>query len=142
MTYQEWFDAFAKKHKAIVTKLVDKGYNKTEIIEYFDFENMAEHEPDFCLLYKEKKKCHEIESLNCYLCACPHFRYKDAGFEVIDGNTKKSYCSIDAKDGRLGTYGDTIHQDCAKCSIPHHKRYVAKHFNLEWKESMQNCSCT
>lgn len=138
MTYQEWYDDFAQKHKTIVDKLLQRGLGKEDIIEYFDFENMVKNEPSFCLLYKESKKCHDIDSLNCYLCACPHFRFNDEGFEVIDGKTKKSYCSIDAKDGRLGIYGDTIHQDCSKCSIPHNKRYIQKNFNLDWKECMKN----
>lgn len=142
MTYQEWYDAFADKHKIIVDKLLKRGMDKTQIIEYFDFENMVEKEPNFCLLYAQKKKCHEIESLNCYLCACPYFRFKDEGFEVIDGNTKKSYCSIDAKDGRLGVYGDTIHQDCTKCTIPHHKRYVEKNFSYDWREVMKKSPCS
>jgi len=138
MTYQEWFDDFADKHKVIVDKLLAQGFEKKEIIEYFDFENMVEEEPDFCLLYQEKKKCHEIESLNCYLCACPHFRFSDVGFEVIDGNTKKSHCSINAKDGALGIFGNTIHQDCTRCTIPHHKRYIEKNFHLDWREIMKN----
>ena len=141
MTYQEWYDDFGDKHKKIVDKLLERGMDKTRIIEYFDFENMLENEPNFCLLYAEKKKCHDIEKLNCYLCACPHFRFKDAGFEVIDGKTKKSYCAIDAKEGKLGVYGDAMHQDCSGCAIPHHKRYVEKNFKLEWREAMKNSPC-
>lgn len=142
MTYQEWYDDFAQKHKTIVEKLLKKGFDKAQIIEYFDFENMVENEPSFCLLYADKKKCHEIDSLNCYLCACPHFRFNDEGFEVIEGKTKKSYCSINAKEGRLGVYGDTIHQDCTKCTIPHHKRYISKNFDLDWKVCMKNSPTT
>lgn len=136
MTYQEWYDNFADRHKAIVDKLLARGMKKAEIIEYFDFENMLKNEPNFCLLYKEKKKCHDIERLNCYLCACPHFRFNDEGFEVIDGNAKKSYCSIEAKDGKLGVFGNTIHQDCSGCTIPHHHHFVEKNFKFDWKEIM------
>ena len=142
MTYQEWYDNFADKHKKIVDKLRAKGMSKDEIIDYFDFENMVEKEPNFCLLYAEKKKCHDIEKLNCYLCACPYFRFKDAGFEVIDGNTKKSYCAIDAKDGRLGVWGDTIHQDCTQCTIPNHRRFVEKNFSYDWREVMRDSPCS
>jgi len=138
MTYQEWYDDFAQKHKAIVDKLLKRGFNKEQIIDYFDFENMVESEPNFCLLYAEKKKCHEIESLNCYLCACPHFRFDDKGFEVIEKKIKYSFCAIDSKEGTLGTFGDTLHQDCSKCTIPHHKPYIRKKFDLDWKKCMSD----
>ena len=51
-------------------KLEDKTTD--EVIEYFKFENMVKNEPDFCPLYKDNKKCHDMEDLNCYLCACPN----------------------------------------------------------------------
>ena len=140
MTYLEWFDDFAQKHETIVKKLLKKGLNEEQIIDYFDFESMLKNEPDFCPLYAEGKKCHEIESLNCYLCACPYFRFNDKGFEIIDTKTKYSYCSIDAKDGRLGTYGDTIHQDCTKCTVPHHRSYIKKSFDYDWKKIMSKCN--
>lgn len=140
MTYKEWFDDFAQKHKIIVDKLLKQGFNKEQIIEYFNFENMVQKEPNFCLLYPENKKCHEMESLNCYLCACPYFRFNDAGVEKIDTKTKYSFCSIDSKDGKIGVYGDTMHQDCSACTVPHHKSYIKKHFNLDWKKIMSQCN--
>ncbi|MCD6173018.1 MAG: hypothetical protein J7J96_04400, partial [Sulfurimonas sp.] len=81
MSYSSWFDAHATKHKKIVDKLVAKGYNTEQIIEYFDFDSMVKHENDFCPLYKDNKKCHDMESLNCYLCACPNFRFNDDGIK-------------------------------------------------------------
>lgn len=137
MTYQEWFEAHANKHKNIVSKLTAKRYTKEQIIEYFDFDNMVKHEKDFCLLYAENKKCHDMESLNCYLCACPNFRFDDKGVKKIGENTQYSFCEIDHKDGSLGTYGNTIHQDCSKCSVPHHKSYISKNFDLDWKTAMK-----
>lgn len=101
---------------------------------------MVQKEPNFCLLYPENKKCHEMESLNCYLCACPYFRFNDAGVEKIDTKTKYSFCSIDSKDGKIGVYGDTMHQDCSACTVPHHKSYIKKHFNLDWKKIMSQCN--
>lgn len=136
MTYTEWVKNHAAKHKKIVDKLLKKGFNKQKIIEYFDFENMVKTEKEFCLLYSENKKCHDIKKLNCYLCACPYFRFKDGGYEVVGDKTKYSFCSIDAKDGEFSTYGDTIHQDCSKCTIPHHQKYVEKNFDLDWKKIM------
>jgi hypothetical protein len=37
MSYEEWFEQHAQKHKKIVDKLVAKGYSEDEIIECFEF---------------------------------------------------------------------------------------------------------
>lgn len=139
MSYKSWFDEHAVKHKKIVNKLLDEGKNKEKIIDYFEFNNMVQNEPDFCPLYAENKKCHDTEYLNCYLCACPNFRFSDAGVEKVEEKTKYSFCSIDSKDGAPGVYGDAIHQDCSKCGVPHHKAYVEKNFDLDWKKIMTKC---
>ncbi|MGB5965569.1 MAG: hypothetical protein WBF77_13915 [Sulfurimonadaceae bacterium] len=146
MSYTTWFEEQGSKHKAVMNKLLAKGLNRDEIIAYFDFENMVKNEPDFCPLYKELnaqgemgKKCHDMESLNCYLCACPNFRFSDEGFEKRGDNTVYSFCSIESKDGRQGLYGDKIHQDCSKCSVPHHVSYVKKHYDEDWKTIMKAC---
>ena len=73
MAYSDWFNKHNEKHKKIVEKLTEKAYSKEQIIDYFDFENMKREEIDFCPLYAKDKKCHDMESLNCYLCACPTF---------------------------------------------------------------------
>jgi hypothetical protein len=140
MTYKEWFEEHANKHKRIVSKLQKQGLTKEQIIEYFDFDSMVKNEKDFCLLYAENKKCHDMESLNCYICACPNFRFNDDGFKKIGENTQYSFCAIDSKDGAQGVYGEAIHQDCSKCGVPHHKTYVEKHFDFDWKVMMQKCS--
>jgi hypothetical protein len=139
VSYISWFEQHSTKHKLIVDKLVLQGLNKEEIIEYFDFDNMVKMENEFCPLYEEPKKCHDMESLNCYLCACPNFRFDDKGVEKIEDKTKYSFCDIDSKDGRVGVYGESIHQDCSKCGVPHHKNYVEKNFDLDWKKVMSRC---
>ncbi len=128
----------AAKHKKIVQNLLEKGYDKERIIDYFDFDSMVQNEPDFCPLYKENKKCHDMEHLNCYLCACPNFRFKDDGVDNVDGKTRYSFCSIDSKDGKAGVYGDAIHQDCSICTVPHTKEYVRKHFDTDWMKIMKD----
>lgn len=140
MGYDKWFNEHAQKHKNIVQKLVKQKLSKEQIIDYFDFENMVKEEKDFCPLYKDNKKCHDMETLNCYLCACPNFRFDDKGIKKVEENTQYSYCGIESKDGRQGVYGDKIHQDCSKCGVPHHRDYVEKNFDLEWKEAMKKCS--
>ena len=139
MGYSSWFENHAQKHKSIVDKLLVKNYSKEQIIDYFDFENMKHKEEEFCPLYAKNKKCHDMDSLNCYLCACPNFRFNDEGIEKVEEKTKYSYCSIESKDGRVGVYGEKIHQDCSGCGVPHHRSYVEKHFDLDWKKMMKQC---
>lgn len=139
MTYQSWFNAHYKKHKQIIKKLVTQKLTKEQIIDYFDFDNMAAKEPDFCPLYAEGKPCHDMQNLNCYLCACPFFRFYDTGIKQADGMTRYSHCTIDCKDGCLSIFDNSIHQDCTNCTIPHNKEYIKKHFDLDWKNIMDDC---
>ena len=137
MGYSSWFNKHADKHKKIVDKLVAKGFTKEQIIEYFDFDNMVKMENDFCPLYKEPKKCHDMESLNCYLCACPNFRFNDEG--IGEYNDSKILSKCDINNGEKFAGKGVIHQDCSSCSVPHHKAYVEKHFDLDWKKIMSEC---
>jgi Zn-finger protein len=121
MSYEQWIKEHSKKHKSIMKKL--ESFTEDEIIDYFDFDNMVENEPDFCLLYKENKKCHDIKELNCYLCACPSFRL----------HKNKSTCDINSRHAKfIKDKYDFVHLDCTKCSIPHKKSYVKKHFHRDW----------
>jgi len=138
MGYSEWFNKHANKHKIIVEKLLLKNKTKEEIIEYFDFESMVENEPDFCPLYKDNKKCHDMENLNCYLCACPNFRFNDEGLGTYNEYKILSKCDIQNGEEFMGN--GVIHQDCSKCTVPHHKAYVEKNFDYEWKKIMKKCS--
>ncbi len=146
MSYLKWFEEHAQKHKKVVQKLLAEGLEKEAIIAYFDFDNMVKNEPDFCPLYREKneegrvgKKCHDMQQLNCYLCACPNFRFNDDGLEKIGEKTLYSNCAIDSKEGAQGIYGDAIHQDCSNCTVPHHRSYVEKHYDEDWKKIMKKC---
>ena len=139
MGYSQWVAEHGAKHKKIVEKLLARGFDKEQIIEYFDFDTMKKEERDFCPLYARDEKCHDMEELNCYLCSCPNFRYNDDGFEKREGKRLFSYCSIDSSDGEAGVYGDAIHQNCSGCTVPHHKSYVAKHFDLDWMKIMKQC---
>ncbi len=136
MGYREWFEQHGKKHAAIMAKLTH--LNDEEVIAYFSYDNMKEKEPDFCPLYKKERKCHDMEDLNCYLCACPHFRFDDEGFEIREGKPLKSYCSIDAKEGKFSEGKDAIHQNCSSCHIPHKKSYIKKHFDRDWFHIMKD----
>lgn len=130
MTYQDWFQQHGKKHQAIVQKL--DHLSDQEVIEYFRFENMVNKEHGFCPLYAENKKCHPMENLNCYLCACPNFRFDDSGFSQQGDQTLYSYCAIDSKDGDQFHTEEAIHQNCTGCTVPHHESYIQKHFSRNW----------
>lgn len=112
-----------------------------EVIEYFRFENMAIHEKGFCPLYAQNKPCHDMENLNCYLCACPNFRFNDAGFERIAEKMLYSTCSIDSPDGDRFITDTAIHQNCSGCLVPHHEGYIRAHFDREWTNIMAKSPC-
>jgi hypothetical protein len=135
MDYLTWFESHGQKHRKIMKKL--EGLNDEEVIAYFMFENMVEKEPDFCLLYKERKKCHEMEGLNCYLCACPNFRFDDEGLYKEGKKVTYSTCSIASEDGAEFVSENAIHQDCSGCTVPHHESYIRKNFNRDWFEVMR-----
>jgi len=139
MNYAEWFEAHALKHKKIVEKLLVKKYDKEGIIDYFDFDNMRINEPDFCPLYTKNVKCHDMERLNCYLCACPEFRFNDKGLEKKDGKTVYSNCAVKSKNGKELIFKDAIHQDCSDCILPHTRTYIEKHFDTDWSRIMKGC---
>lgn len=139
MTYAEWFETHAHKHEAVVKKLLSQGLDKAAIIDYFDFDNMLKAEPDFCPLYAENKKCHAMEKLNCYLCACPYFRFDDNGLFTQEHATLFSTCAINAKESTSVRFGDAVHLDCSKCTVAHRHGFVEKHFDTEWKKIMAAC---
>lgn len=135
MLYEEWFEQYALKHKEIVDKLLEKGYDKEQIIDYFDYDNMVKEEIEFCPLYKISKKCHNMKELNCYLCGCPNFRFNDNGIDIYNGYKVLSKCDIN--NGSSIGRGGAVHQDCSKCTVPHHKAYISKNFDTDWKKIMQ-----
>ena len=134
MTYMQWFESHATKHKAIMDTLTD--LSDEEVISYFIFENMKNKHPDFCPLYADNKKCHEMEELNCYFCACNHFRFSDEGLAKEGACTRYSLCHIDAKESCDFVSDDAIHLDCSNCEIPHKKSVIHKYFSRDWREVM------
>ncbi len=136
MSYLNWFKNHGKKHKKIVDKLLKNNLNKDEIIDYFEYENLKKNEPSFCPLFAKNKKCHNIKYLNCYLCGCPNFRFKDVGFKKEDNKILYSYCYINSKDGKKFINESAVHQNCSDCIIPHLKEYIKKYFSLDWFEMM------
>ena len=136
MSYKKWFLQHASKHKAIVDTL--SHLSDDEVIEYFEYEHMRQKHPDFCPLYAKDKKCHDMDKLNCYLCACPYFRFDDDGLYQENGKIRYSVCFIEAKGREDFIKGDAIHQGCTRCTLPHQKSFVKKHFNRDWLEVMKS----
>jgi len=101
---------------------------------------MQEKHPDFCPLYEQNKKCHDLEELNCYFCACMHFRFSDSGLKEEGSKTLYSSCSIDAKEGKRFESDNAIHQDCSDCMIPHKRSVIKKYFSRNWREVMKQTS--
>jgi hypothetical protein len=137
MGYNDWFNRHADKHKKIVDKLLKKEFTKEQIVEYFEFENMVKEEVEFCPLYTKNKKCHDMKELNCYLCACPNFRFNEEGLDNYNEFKILSRCNIN--NGKKFAGKGVIHQDCSSCSVPHHKSYVLKNFDLNWMKIMSEC---
>lgn len=135
MSYNQWFADHAAKHAALMQRLVH--LTDEEVIAYFRFENMVKHEPDFCPLYPQNRKCHNLETLNCYLCACPHFRFDDRGLVHEENKTLYSTCSINSPKGTKFTAADAIHHDCSSCTIPHDEEYIRAVFSRDWSKIMR-----
>ncbi len=131
MGYLSWFISHANKHQKILDRLNKKSDD--EVIAYFRWKNLSQTDVDFCPLFKDAKKCHNMEDLNCYLCACPNFRFDD------NAKRDKSHCAIDSKDGAKLAYQGVVHQDCSGCIVPHRESYIKKHFDRDWKKMMKQC---
>ena len=139
MSYNQWFQEHAAKHRAIMEKLT--ALSDQEVIDYFRFENMVQNEKEFCPLYAENKKCHDTPELNCYLCACPNFRFNDKGFKKEEEKTLFSTCSIESPDGDRYISESAIHQNCAGCIVPHRESYIRKVFDRDWLAIMKEVPC-
>ncbi len=139
MSYFNWFVKHGAKHNAIIAKLKAQGASKSTIIEYFTFENMLLCEPTFCFLYANKQKCHTMRYLNCYWCACPHFRFNDEGLREENGLVIKSECAIHSRKSALFVHEGIAHLDCSACTLPHTKAFIQKHFHEHWQTLMKAC---
>jgi hypothetical protein len=124
--YKQWIINHFIKHKQIIDKL--NHLNDKEIIKYFRYDNLKTKEKDFCPLFKQNKKCHNIANLNCYLCGCPYIKITKT----------KSYCAINSKFARYIDKGDFIHLDCSNCIIPHKEGFIIKHFDKNWSSIMKD----
>lgn len=104
---------FEKKQQEKNLSLIKQEALKKESLEkFFRYENISKTSKYFCPLYTKNQKCHDIEYLNCFFCACP--------FYMVDNS--KTLCSINSRFGKF--IGDTL--DCSDCFVPHRKGFVKK----------------
>lgn len=134
MKYIDWFIEHSKKHKAILEGL--DGKSKDEIVDYFYYDNMRQKHRDFCPLYAQNSKCHDIKNLNCYMCGCPYFRFNDNGIKTKENRVVYSLCTKGF--GELFESKDAIHQDCSKCTLPHSKKFISDNFDLDLNVIMRD----
>lgn len=132
MKYIDWHREHSLKHKAIIEHIKDKS--KDEIIEYFYYDNMRQKHPNFCQLYAQNSKCHDMKNLNCYMCGCPYFRFKDDGIEIKGNRVVYSYCTQNLGDEFISD--NAIHHDCSECTLPHSKKFISDNFDLDWNVIM------
>jgi len=127
MTYDVW----SAQHKLKVVNILGRLRLSTpeEIAAYFMYDNMVKKEKDFCVLYKDNIKCHNMDDLNCYYCGCPYFVLNKT-LIMEDGKTTASLCKINSKYKaeyhELKDDGVYVHTDCTNCYIPHKTSYVLK----------------
>ena len=148
MTYEEWHKEHNQKKKNILKNLEGKSYEC--IVNYFDYDNMKQNEEGFCPLYKQNKKCHNIDNLNCFFCGCPFFVYSDnipVYYDRLKQVKHYSVCSIKSKFAKEFSYVDNngvkcINCDCSGCTIPHSKKFVERHIKdmLYTKDMPDSCS--
>jgi len=128
MTYKSWHDDHRAKRNALISDLKVSGLSDDEIVHYFRWTNMVKVQKEYCGLYKDMKKCHTLNELNCLFCACPYFVYSDEGLDVQEDGVLYSKCSIDSRLGTTFEYDNCLHQDCTLCLIPHTKHFAFKYF--------------
>lgn len=86
------------------------------LIDEFDFEKRKKGNPKECICYRQNKKCHDIENLNCLFCYCPYY----------DASISEGRCKINSISGKYveNTNGKIL--DCSDCVIPHDKENIKK----------------
>ena len=124
MGYDEWYRSFVSARAQILSSLETNDIETAA--EYFEYDRLSLSHPSFCPLFEKGQRCHDMQKLNCFFCACPYFVYDDNGLYEKEGKTVYSRCSINAPEGREFVGADSIHQDCSGCIIPHKRAFIIK----------------
>src|SRR4030042_811398 len=121
---QIWEDNhFTEIVRELKSEGIDISYeNIPDIIEAMSFDRRSKRNPEKCTYYQENppRQCHEIDGLNCLLCACPNYNSKD-----LEGG-----CRINSKNGKW-TYHPNLPAgrlwDCSDCRINHSEKEIEKY---------------
>lgn len=144
MSYEEWIEDHDIKVNNILKRLSGKGIEET--VSYFNYENMKDNELDFCPLYKNNSKCHDIDELNCLLCACPHFHFNNET-DITKRVTIASTCTISSRfKGEYYANPDEngvikVHCDCTDCFVPHRHKYTVNYLTNKTKGYVHSNDC-
>lgn len=96
-------------------EIIEKRINK--LIEEWDFERRKESNSEECICYKQDKKCHNIEDLNCLFCFCPYYNTQLAEGKCNITSPMARY--IDNHDGKI--------LDCGDCDLMHRKENIKRY---------------
>ncbi len=121
--YATWLKKHLQKRDTIVSR--KKELSNESLLEYFDYESLSKSEKSFCPLFEKGVKCHKLESLNCFFCACPYFRFYDTPVET-EGKKVHSYCSINSRFAKVFSDGIDEHLDCSDCFVPHRRGFARR----------------
>lgn len=125
MTFHEWRTKHTEDLVVLLSSLPVDSID--EIISYFDYDNMSKAHPEFCPLYSTSTKCHDMKRLNCFFCACPHFKCSDEPLFVSENGTKTmSICTISSKQAQSFTIDNISQCDCSTCFIPHTHSHIRR----------------
>jgi len=100
--------------------------NLDEIVEHLSCDIRKLEYPGRCPYYASGKGCHDLEDLNCFLCACPNYES-----ERLEGG-----CKINSEGGKWH-YHENLPLgrvwDCSDCEINHTsgevREYIEKNFD-------------
>jgi Zn-finger protein len=118
---QIWEDYhFMEIVKELKSENISISYeNIPRIVEAMSFNKRSRRNSEKCPYYKEEPlhSCHNMNNLNCLLCACPNYNSKE-----LEGG-----CVINSKKGKW-TYHENLPAgrvwDCSDCKINHSKEEV------------------
>ena len=97
-----------------------------EIIEHTSYDIRSLEHPDRCSYYSSGEKCHDLEDLNCFLCACPNYQSGK-----LEGG-----CEINSNNGKWHHHKNLpkgFVWDCTDCQTNHGpeevKHYIKENFD-------------
>tara|TARA_Y100000310_G_scaffold49946_1_gene46110 strand:- start:155 stop:577 length:423 start_codon:yes stop_codon:yes gene_type:complete len=118
---------FIKVLSEIKSAGIDFSLNNLDaIVEQTSFKVRSKNQPDECPYYPSKGGCHDLNDLNCFLCACPNY----------DSKSFEGGCKIESSLGGWHYHKNLPTRrvwDCSGCFINHSsgeaKDYIKENFD-------------